>query len=73
MLLHITPKLSCAQGCQNNDDRDPPAELEKRLRKPGNATSVIARVENKQLVLDLRTVLPSEESELASALSSALR
>ena len=50
-----------------------PAELEKRLRKPGNATSVIARVENKQLVLDLRTVLPSEESELASALSSALR
>jgi len=53
--------------------RHSPAELEKRLRKPGNATPVIARVENKQLVLDLRTVLPNEESELAAALSSAFR
>jgi L-seryl-tRNA(Ser) seleniumtransferase len=49
-----------------------PAELEKRLRQPVNATPVIARIENKQLILDLRTVLPGEESELASALAAAL-
>jgi L-seryl-tRNA(Ser) seleniumtransferase len=48
------------------------AELEKRLRKPGNSTPVIARIENKQLILDLRTVFAGEESELAAALASAL-
>ena len=48
------------------------AELEERLRKPANGTAVIARIENKQLVLDLRTVLADEESELAAALASAL-
>ena len=48
------------------------AELEKRLRKPGNSTPVIARIENKQLILDLRTVFTDEESELAAALASAL-
>jgi L-seryl-tRNA(Ser) seleniumtransferase len=48
------------------------AELEKRLRKPGNSTPVIARIENKQLILDLRTVFAAEESELAAALASAL-
>jgi L-seryl-tRNA(Ser) seleniumtransferase len=47
-------------------------ELEARLRKPAGATPVIARIENKQLILDLRTVLPGEESELAAALASAL-
>jgi L-seryl-tRNA(Ser) seleniumtransferase len=51
--------------------RHSPAELEKRLRKPSNATPVIARIENKQLILDLRTVLPVEEPELATALASA--
>jgi L-seryl-tRNA(Ser) seleniumtransferase len=49
-----------------------PAELEKRLRQPANATPVIARIENKQLILDLRTVLPEEEAELAIALAAAL-
>ncbi len=49
------------------------AELEQRLREPGNSTPVIARIENKQLVLDLRTVFAGEESELAAALASALR
>src|SRR6202451_52893 len=49
-----------------------PAELEKRLRQPANATPVIARIENKHLILDLRTVSPGEESELASALAAAL-
>ncbi len=48
------------------------AELEERLRKPTNATAVIARIENKQLILDLRTVSASEESELAATLASAL-
>jgi L-seryl-tRNA(Ser) seleniumtransferase len=48
------------------------AELEKCLRKPGNSTPVIARIENKQLILDLRTVFADEEPELAAALASAL-
>ena len=48
------------------------AELEKRLRRPGNSTPVIARIENKQLILDLRTVFADEESQLAAALASAL-
>jgi L-seryl-tRNA(Ser) seleniumtransferase len=52
--------------------RHSPAELEKRLRKPANGAPVIARIENKKLILDLRTVLASEEPELASALASAL-
>jgi len=52
--------------------RQSAAELETRLRKPANATSVIARIENKQLILDLRTVSASEESELAAVLASAL-
>src|SRR3984885_3061288 len=47
--------------------RHSPAELEKRLRKPSSATPVIARIENKHLILDLRTVSPAEDSELASA------
>lgn len=48
------------------------AELEQRLRRPANATAVIARIEDDQLILDLRTVWPSEESELASAVAVAL-
>jgi L-seryl-tRNA(Ser) seleniumtransferase len=48
------------------------AELEERLRKPAKATPVIARIENKQLILDLRTVFANEESELAAALASAV-
>jgi L-seryl-tRNA(Ser) seleniumtransferase len=48
------------------------SELEQRLRKPANATSVIVRIEDDQLILDLRTVPPAEESELATALAAAL-
>ena len=48
------------------------AELEQRLRKPADATPVIARIEDDQLILDLRTVSPGEESELAAALAAAL-
>jgi L-seryl-tRNA(Ser) seleniumtransferase len=56
--------------------------IEERLRKPRasnpdggtspTATPVIARIENNRLVLDLRTVDPSEENEIASALVAAL-
>jgi L-seryl-tRNA(Ser) seleniumtransferase len=48
------------------------SELEERLRKPANATAVIARIEDDRLILDLRTVSPAEDSELASALAAAI-
>ena len=58
------------------------AKLEDRLRKrqsnsPGGATSptaipVIARIEDNHLILDLRTVNPEEETEIATALVNAL-
>jgi L-seryl-tRNA(Ser) seleniumtransferase len=58
------------------------AQLEERLRKPkarnaqdGSSvpsTPVIARIEEKRLILDLRTVHPSEEAEIARALTAAL-
>lgn len=49
------------------------AQLEERLRLPGEGTPVIARIEDDRLVLDLRTVFPEEEQPLASAVSAALR
>jgi len=48
------------------------SDLEARLRKPANATAVIARIEDDHLILDLRTVSPAEDSELASALAAAI-
>ena len=42
--------------------------MERRLRE--NDPPVIARVEEKRLLLDLRTVLPEEEKELAAALQA---
>jgi L-seryl-tRNA(Ser) seleniumtransferase len=48
------------------------AELEQRLRTSANATPVIARIEDDQLLLDLRTVSLDEDSELANALAVAL-
>ena len=50
-----------------------PAALEQRLRQPENGTPVIARIENDQVLLDLRTVFADEEAALAAALASALR
>ena len=46
-----------------------PVEIERRLRaaKP----PVIARIQDDRVVLDLRTVLPGEEEELAAALRAA--
>jgi L-seryl-tRNA(Ser) seleniumtransferase len=43
-------------------------EAEKRLRKAD--PPVIARIEGDRLLLDLRTVLPAEEDELAAALQA---
>jgi L-seryl-tRNA(Ser) seleniumtransferase len=47
------------------------AALDERLRKPQNGVPVIARIEDDQLVLDLRTVFPDEEPALAVAIAAA--
>jgi len=49
------------------------AALEERLRKPSSGTPVIARIHEDELVIDLRTVFPDEESVLTSVLTSALQ
>jgi L-seryl-tRNA(Ser) seleniumtransferase len=49
------------------------AELEKRLRRRADGVSIIARIENDHLVVDLRTVFEDQEPELAAALAAALR
>ncbi len=53
------------------------AQLEERLRCPmknfASSVAVIARIEEDQLVLDLRTVFPEQEASLADALVTALR
>jgi L-seryl-tRNA(Ser) seleniumtransferase len=49
-----------------------PAQLEQRLRKAPRGVSVIARVEEERLVLDLRTVLPEQESVLRETLAAVL-
>jgi L-seryl-tRNA(Ser) seleniumtransferase len=50
-----------------------PTELEERLRAgiSGNIP-IIARVEDDQLILDLRTVFPEQESSLVKSVSAAL-
>lgn len=47
-------------------------ELEKKLRTSAHHVPVIARIEKKTVVLDLRTVLKEEEPALAAALAAAL-
>jgi L-seryl-tRNA(Ser) seleniumtransferase len=49
------------------------AQLEHRLRRSPTGISVVARVEDDHLVLDLRTVFPEQESQLVEALAAALR
>jgi len=48
------------------------AQLEQRLRRSAGI-SVIARVEEDHLILDLRTVFPEQEPQLVKALATALR
>jgi L-seryl-tRNA(Ser) seleniumtransferase len=47
------------------------AQLEERLRKPAHGTPVVARVAERRLVVDLRTVFPDEETALAASLAQA--
>jgi L-seryl-tRNA(Ser) seleniumtransferase len=49
------------------------AQLEQRLRRAPAGISVIARVEENRLVLDLRTVFPEQEARLLKTLAAALR
>lgn len=48
------------------------AKLEQRLRRAPAGISVIARVEDDRLILDLRTVFPEQEALLAKTLAAAL-
>jgi L-seryl-tRNA(Ser) seleniumtransferase len=48
-------------------------KLEQRLRRAPAGVSVIARVEEERLILDLRTVFPEQEGALVKTLASALR
>src|SRR5216684_2219728 len=49
------------------------AKLEQRLRRAPAGVSVIARVEDDRLILDLRTVFPEQEPLLLKTLASVLR
>ncbi len=46
--------------------------LEARLRKPASGAAVVARIEDEQLILDLRTVFPDEDAALAAAIVAAI-
>jgi L-seryl-tRNA(Ser) seleniumtransferase len=48
------------------------SQLESRLRSTPGGIPVIARIEDDRLILDLRTVFPEQETELAEALVAAL-
>src|SRR6267154_2078358 len=48
------------------------SQLEQRLRRAPALISVIARVEDDRLILDLRTVLPEQEPALLKTISAAL-
>jgi L-seryl-tRNA(Ser) seleniumtransferase len=47
-------------------------QLEQRLRRAAGI-SVITRIESDRLILDLRTVLPSQEPQLVQSIAAALR
>ncbi len=49
------------------------AKLEQRLRRAPAGVSLIGRVEDDRLILDLRTVLPEQEPLLIKTLAAALR
>jgi L-seryl-tRNA(Ser) seleniumtransferase len=48
------------------------AQLEQRLRRAPTGVSVIARVEEDRVVIDLRTVFPEQELQLIATLAAAL-
>jgi L-seryl-tRNA(Ser) seleniumtransferase len=48
------------------------AKLEQRLRRAPSGISVIARVEDARLILDLRTVFPEQEPLLIKTLAAVL-
>jgi L-seryl-tRNA(Ser) seleniumtransferase len=48
------------------------AQLEQRLRRAPAGISVIARVEDNRLIIDLRTVFPDQEPSLIKTLAAAL-
>jgi L-seryl-tRNA(Ser) seleniumtransferase len=48
------------------------AQLEQRLRKAPAGISVIARVEDDRLVIDMRTVFPEQEQLLLKTVAAAL-
>jgi L-seryl-tRNA(Ser) seleniumtransferase len=49
------------------------SQLEQRLRRAPAGISVIARVEDDRLILDLRTVFPEQEPQLVKSVAAALR
>src|SRR6267142_4651414 len=49
------------------------AQLEKRLRRGIGGISVIARIEDDHIVIDLRTVFEDQETDLTASLAAALR
>lgn len=53
-------------------ERHSAAEIERRLRRGTGGASVIARIEDDHVVIDLRTVFEDQEQELAAALVVAL-
>jgi L-seryl-tRNA(Ser) seleniumtransferase len=83
--LEIADGLSLAGGGSTPDQSLPSkiirvssakhaaAKLEQRLRRPAKGVSVIARVEEDRVILDLRTVFPEQEPRLAESLAAALR
>jgi len=54
-------------------ERHSAADLEKRLRRGAGGASVVARIEDDHVVVDLRTVFEDQEPELVAALAAALR
>jgi L-seryl-tRNA(Ser) seleniumtransferase len=63
----LASKLICTGSARHSA-----AQLERRLRRPATGPSVIARVEEDRVILDLRTVFPEQEKQLADALVAAL-
>ncbi|MGA8145421.1 MAG: L-seryl-tRNA(Sec) selenium transferase [Candidatus Acidiferrales bacterium] len=55
-----------------SSSRESAGTLETRLRKPTSGRSVIVRIEDDQLILDLRTVFPDEDATLVAAVVAAV-